>query len=89
MIDCRIEEAKKRDHRKLGRELELFTFDEEVNEDDAIVYSGDFLVLVDAMSYPYLAGAEIDYIEDLSGAQFSVTNPNASSTCGCGNSFSV
>ena len=66
-----------------------FTFDEEVNEDDAIVYSGDFLVLVDAMSYPYLAGAEIDYIEDLSGAQFSVTNPNASSTCGCGNSFSV
>ena len=66
-----------------------FTFDEEVNEDDAIVYSGDFLVLVDAMSYPYLAGAEIDYIEDLGGAQFSVTNPNASSTCGCGNSFSV
>ncbi len=66
-----------------------FTFDEEMNDDDAVVYSGDFFVLVDAMSYPYLAGAEIDYVEDLSGSQFSVTNPNASSTCGCGNSFSV
>ena len=66
-----------------------FTFDEEMNDDDAVVYSDDFFVLVDAMSYPYLVGAEIDYIEDLSGSQFSVTNPNASSTCGCGNSFSV
>ena len=66
-----------------------FTFDEEMNDDDAVVYSGDFFVLVDPMSYPYLAGAEIDYVEDLSGSQFSVTNPNASSTCGCGNSFSV
>ena len=41
------------------------------------------------MSYPYLVGSEIDYVEDLSGAQFSVRNPNASATCGCGNSFSV
>ena len=53
-----------------------FTFDEEMNDDDAVVYSDDFFVLVDAMSYPYLVGAEIDYIEDLSGSQFSVTNPN-------------
>ena len=66
-----------------------FTFDEEINEDDAIICSGGFSVLVDAMSYPYLVGSEIDYVEDLTGAQFNVTNPNASATCGCGNSFSV
>ena len=66
-----------------------FTFDEEINEDDAIIYSGAFSVLVDVMSYPYLVGSEIDYVEDLTGAQFNVTNPNASATCGCGNSFSV
>ena len=66
-----------------------FTFDEEINEDDAIICSGDFSVLVDAMSYPYLVGSEIDYVEDLTGAQFNVSNPNASATCGCGNSFSV
>ena len=54
------------------------------------VIKGDSIsVLVDSMSFPYLRGCEIDYVEDLNGAQFSVKNPNASATCGCGNSFSV
>jgi iron-sulfur cluster insertion protein len=46
-------------------------------------------MVVDAMSYPYLDGSEVDYVEDLNGAQFVVTNPNAAATCGCGNSFSI
>ena len=66
-----------------------FTFDEEVAEDDAVVEREGVTMLIDAMSYQYLAGAEIDYREDLQGAQFVVTNPNASSTCGCGNSFAI
>ena len=66
-----------------------FTFDEEVAEDDAVIEREGVVMLVDAMSYPYLAGAQIDYREDLQGAQFVVTNPNASSTCGCGNSFAI
>ena len=66
-----------------------FTFDEEVAEDDAVIEREGVTMLVDAMSYQYLAGAEIDYREDLQGAQFVVTNPNASSTCGCGNSFAI
>ncbi len=66
-----------------------FTFDEEINPDDAIIKDEDISVLVDSMSFPYLRGSQIDYIEDLNGAQFSVKNPNASATCGCGNSFSV
>ena len=66
-----------------------FTFDEDVAEDDAVIERDGVTMLVDAMSYQYLAGAEIDYREDLQGAQFVVTNPNASSTCGCGNSFAI
>ena len=66
-----------------------FTFDEEVAEDDAIVQENGVTLLVDSLSYPYLAGAEVDYKEDLQGAQFVVANPNASATCGCGNSFAV
>jgi iron-sulfur cluster insertion protein len=66
-----------------------FTFDEEVAEDDAIVETDGVTMLVDAMSYPYLAGAQVDFKEDLQGAQFVVENPNASSTCGCGNSFAL
>ena len=66
-----------------------FTFDEDVAADDAVVERAGVTMLVDAMSYQYLAGAEIDYREDLQGAQFVVTNPNASSTCGCGNSFAI
>lgn len=66
-----------------------FTFDEEQNEDDFEFPVGDFKVLIDAMSMQYLQGASIDYKEDLMGASFSITNPNAQSTCGCGSSFSV
>jgi len=66
-----------------------FTFDEEVAEDDAVIERKGVTMLIDAMSYQYLAGAEIDYREDLQGAQFVVANPNASSTCGCGNSFAI
>ena len=66
-----------------------FTFDEDVAEDDAVIERDGVTMLVDAMSYQYLAGAEIDYREDLQGSQFVVTNPNASSTCGCGNSFAI
>ncbi|WP_428356430.1 iron-sulfur cluster insertion protein ErpA [Methyloprofundus sp.] len=66
-----------------------FTFDEEVADDDTQVVNGGVTVLVDAMSVQYLNGAEIDYKEDLSGAQFVIRNPNASTTCGCGSSFSV
>jgi len=66
-----------------------FTFDEEVNEDDTQIENGGVTVLIDAMSVQYLDGAEIDYKEDVSGAQFVIRNPNASTTCGCGSSFSV
>ena len=66
-----------------------FTFDEDVAEDDAVVERGGITLLVDSLSYQYLLGSEIDYIEDLQGAQFVVNNPNAESTCGCGNSFSI
>ncbi|HEX7037871.1 MAG TPA: iron-sulfur cluster insertion protein ErpA [Pseudomonadales bacterium] len=66
-----------------------FTFDEEVAEDDAVVERDGVTMLVDAMSYQYLMGSEVDYREDLQGAQFVVNNPNATSTCGCGNSFAI
>ena len=54
-----------------------------------MIERGGVLMLVDAMSYPYLDGADVDYVEDLSGAQFVVSNPNAAATCGCGSSFSL
>ena len=60
-----------------------------VAEDDAVVEKAGVSMVVDAMSYPYLEGSVVDYVEDLSGSQFVVTNPNAASTCGCGNSFSI
>jgi len=66
-----------------------FTFDEQVNDDDTRVEKGGVTVLVDSMSIQYLHGAEIDYKEDISGAQFVIRNPNATTTCGCGSSFSV
>jgi iron-sulfur cluster insertion protein len=66
-----------------------FTFDEMQNEDDTIVQKGGVTLLVDPMSYQYLVGAEIDYSEGLEGAQFVIKNPNATSTCGCGSSFSA
>ncbi|MEQ8484830.1 MAG: iron-sulfur cluster insertion protein ErpA [Pseudomonadales bacterium] len=66
-----------------------FTFDEEVAEDDAVVRRDEVTLLVDALSYPYLSGAEVDYKEDLQGSQFIIANPNATATCGCGNSFAI
>lgn len=66
-----------------------FTFDEQVNEDDTQIENGGVTVLVDSTSIGYLAGAEIDFKENVSGAQFVIRNPNASTTCGCGSSFSV
>ena len=66
-----------------------FTFDEEVNEDDTVMDKNGVQLLIDAMSYQYLVGAEIDYKDDLQGAQFVIKNPNATTTCGCGSSFST
>jgi iron-sulfur cluster insertion protein len=66
-----------------------FTFDEAVNEDDTALQKGGVTLLIDPMSLQYLTGAEIDYQENVEGAQFVIKNPNASSTCGCGSSFSA
>lgn len=66
-----------------------FTFDEHIQEGDTIVENQGVKLLIDPMSFQYLAGAEIDYIEGLEGAQFVIRNPNAVTTCGCGSSFSV
>jgi iron-sulfur cluster insertion protein len=66
-----------------------FTFDEAVADDDSIVERDGVKVVVDAMSYPYLVGARVDYEEGLQGSKFVIQNPNASSTCGCGSSFNV
>lgn len=66
-----------------------FTFDEDQNDDDFLVEKDSIKVLIDEMSYQYLVGATIDYIESLHGSQFSINNPNATTTCGCGSSFGV
>ena len=66
-----------------------FTFDEEVADDDTKMEKNGVTLLIDPMSYQYLVGAEIDYQEGLEGAQFVIKNPNATSTCGCGSSFSA
>jgi len=66
-----------------------FTFDEQVQDGDTEVTKGGAKLLVDPMSMQYLTGAEIDYTESLQGAQFVIRNPNASTTCGCGSSFSA
>ncbi|MBK9132660.1 MAG: iron-sulfur cluster insertion protein ErpA [Gammaproteobacteria bacterium] len=66
-----------------------FTFDEAVNDGDTVIENGGVTLLVDPMSFQYLAGAEIDYSEGLEGAHFVIRNPNATTTCGCGSSFSV
>jgi iron-sulfur cluster insertion protein len=66
-----------------------FKFDEEVSEGDTDVEKNGVTVVVDPMSYQYLAGSEVDFIDDLEGARFVIRNPNASTTCGCGASFSV
>lgn len=66
-----------------------FAFDDERKDDDLRITRGPVNVVVDAMSLQYLMGAEIDYEDNLEGARFVIRNPNASSTCGCGSSFSV
>lgn len=66
-----------------------FTFDEEQAPDDIAVANDGVTLLVDPLSFQYLMGAEVDYAENLQGAQFMIRNPNASTTCGCGSSFSV
>ena len=66
-----------------------FTFDEEQNEDDTVMEKNSVKLLIDPMSYQYLVGAVIDYSDGLEGAQFVIKNPNATSTCGCGSSFSA
>ncbi len=72
-----------------------FTFDEKIQEDDTVIEqvcsNGESSVklLVDSMSYQYLSDAEIDYVENIQGAQFVIRNPNAKTTCGCGSSFSM
>lgn len=66
-----------------------FTFDENQADDDTVVERDGVTLLVDPMSFQYLVGAKIDYLEDLQGARFVIENPNATTTCGCGSSFSV
>lgn len=66
-----------------------FSFDEKINEGDKEFEKDGIKVLVDPMSYQYLGGAEVDYIDDLEGARFIIRNPNAATTCGCGSSFSI
>jgi iron-sulfur cluster insertion protein len=66
-----------------------FTFDDAVNEDDTAFDKNGVTLLVDSMSFQYLLGAEIDYKEDINGSQFVIKNPNATTTCGCGSSFSA
>lgn len=66
-----------------------FSFDEVRGEDDIAVENDGVTLLVDPLSFQYLMGAEVDYTENLQGAQFVIRNPNAATTCGCGSSFSV
>ena len=66
-----------------------FAFDETVNEDDTRIEKQGVTLLVDAMSFQYLVGAEINYEDGLEGARFLIKNPNATTTCGCGSSFSM
>ncbi|WP_027858338.1 iron-sulfur cluster insertion protein ErpA [Marinobacterium jannaschii] len=66
-----------------------FTFDEAIAEDDTAVERNGVTLVVDPMSFQYLEGAEVDYKEGLQGSQFVINNPNATTTCGCGSSFSI
>lgn len=66
-----------------------FSFEEFLQEDDFKINVGDFFVVIDSMSLAYLQGATIDYKEELMGSQFVISNPNATTTCGCGSSFSI
>lgn len=66
-----------------------FTFEEDIGEDDTQVEKNGVTLLVDPTSFQYLVGAEIDYSDGIEGAQFVIRNPNATTTCGCGSSFSA
>ena len=66
-----------------------FAFDEAIQEDDTVIENKGAELLVDPLSYQYLVGAKIDYVEGLEGSRFVVDNPMASATCGCGSSFSI
>ena len=66
-----------------------FSFDEDINEDDLKIEKNDVTFLIDSISMQYLNGATIDYKDDLMGAGFSIDNPNAQTSCGCGSSFSI
>ena len=66
-----------------------FKFDDSPEGDDDVVDFDGFTILLDSLSYPYLYGSTLDYVEDLSGSRFLVTNPNAKTTCGCGESFTI
>lgn len=66
-----------------------FTFDEKINDGDTAIEKQGVTMVVDPMSLQYLVGGEVDYIEGLEGSRFLVNNPNATTTCGCGSSFSI
>ena len=66
-----------------------FSFDETASEDDTIIERDGVTALIDVMSFQYLVGSEVDYSEGLEGSRFVVNNPNATTTCGCGASFSI
>ena len=66
-----------------------FAFEEEQNEDDLVIEKDGVSLLVDSLSFQYLVGSKVDYKEDLEGSRFVVENPNATTTCGCGSSFSI
>jgi iron-sulfur cluster insertion protein len=66
-----------------------FSFDEEIAEDDTVIENKGASLLVDPLSFQYLVGAKIDYVEGLEGSRFIVDNPMATTTCGCGASFSI
>jgi len=66
-----------------------FAFAEEINDEDEMIENGDATIVIDPMSLPYLEGATIDYKSDIAGSMFTISNPNATTTCGCGQSFST
>ena len=66
-----------------------FTFDEKINDGDTVVEKNGVTMVIDPMSLQYLVGGSVDYTEGLEGSRFTVTNPNATTTCGCGSSFSI
>ena len=66
-----------------------FQFEENIDEEDILIKTEEVTVVVDPLSYQYLMGAEIDFLDDLQGTRFVVKNPNAATTCGCGSSFSI